>query len=368
MRVAFDSQIFVMQEYGGVSRYFCNLARGLSLHPAVYVKIFAPLHINAYLSALPSKLVFGQNVSIAAKLGKLTHALNLALSRPPTRRFKPDIVHQTYYFPVTCAPKGARRVVTVYDMIHERFSTIFPPNNRLLAWKKRAVLRADHVICISENTRRDLLEICNLRSDKVSVIHLGFDRLVAPMALQKQEPQPGCLPYIFYVGERGGYKNFAGFLRAFGSSPWLRQNFRVICFGGGLLRSDELCLISELGIPQHQVSQIGGGDDRLAAHYRNAAAFVYPSLYEGFGIPPLEAMSLDCPVICSNTSSLPEVAGAAAAYFDPHDTDSMRFALEHTLGSSERCHELVELGRERYTRFTWDRCTDSTMEIYRSLL
>lgn len=368
MRIAFDSQIFAMQEYGGVSRYFCNLTRGLSSRPAVEAKIFAPLYINSYLSVLPPKLVFGKSVSIAAKQHQLTQALNLALSCPPTRRFSPDIVHHTYYFPWTCAPKGARRVVTVYDMIHERFSTMFAKTNRLSTWKKQAVLRADHVICISESTRRDLLEICNPCSDKVSVIHLGFDRLAEPRNPLNQELQQGCLPYIFYVGERGGYKNFSGFLRAFGSSPWLRQNFRVICFGGGLLRSDELRLISELGMPEHQVSQTGGGDEKLAVHYRNAAAFVYPSYYEGFGIPPLEAMSLDCPVICSNTSSLPEVVGAAAAYFDPHDTDSIRFTLEHTLGSSERCQELIELGRERYTRFTWERCTDSTMERYRSLL
>ncbi|MGE3297373.1 MAG: glycosyltransferase family 4 protein [Porticoccaceae bacterium] len=367
MRIALDSQIFAMQEYGGVSRYFCNLARCLSSRPTVDLKIFAPLHINSYLSALPPKLVFGRHVPIAAKQHKLTHALNLALSCSPIRRFKPEIVHHTYYFPWTCAPKGARRVVTVHDMIHERFSTMFPMNSRLSTWKKQAVLQADHVICISESTRRDLLEMFNLCSDKVSVIHLGFDRLADPRDLLNQELQPGCLPYILYVGERAGYKNFSGFLRAFGSSSWLRQNFGVICFGGGLLRSDELRLISELGIPEHQVSQTGGGDGRLAVHYRNAAAFVYPSLYEGFGIPPLEAMSLDCPVICSNTSSLPEVLGAAAAYFDPHDTDSIRLALEKTLGSSERRHELIELGRERYTRFTWELCTDSTIERYSSL-
>lgn len=367
MRIAFDSQIFTMQKYGGISRYICSLAQGLSLHSSVDVRVVAPLHINSYLSALPATLVLGQRLPAIPNTAKLLYAANLALSWPPTKYFRPDIVHQTYYLPITYVPKGAGRVVTVYDMIHERFSSIGYLNSRLSIWKKQAILQADHVICISENTRRDLLDIFEIDESKVSAVHLGFERFVAPMSLSNRGREQDGNPYILYVGERSGYKNFSGFLRAFSNSPWLRQNFRVICFGGGSLKANEHRLISELGIPEHQVSQIGGGDDKLAAYYRGAAAFVYPSCYEGFGIPPLEAMSLDCPVICSNTSSIPEVVGAAAEYFDPHDPDSIRSALERALGSPERCRELVTLGRERYTRFTWGRCADATMEMYRSL-
>lgn len=368
MRIAFDSQIFAMQKHGGISRYICNLAQGLSLDSAVNVKVVAPLHINAYLSDLPSKLVYGKKVPVIRGATKLLYAANLALSWRPTTRFRPSVVHQTYYLPITYAPKGARRVVTVYDMIHERFADVFSMNRSHTALKRKAVFKADHVICISECTRRDLLEIFNISADKVSVAHLGFDRLTESMHPMERTPDIGERPYILYVGQRSGYKNFSGFLRAFASSEWLRRNFGIICFGGGSLQADERRLISELGIPQYQVSQTGGSDGKLAMCYRSAAALIYPSLYEGFGIPPLEAMSLDCPVICSDTSSLPEVVGAAAEYFNPYDTDSMRSALECTLGSSERCRELVKLGRERFVQFTWDRCTGLTLEKYRSLL
>jgi len=368
MRVAYDSQIFAMQEYGGISRYFCQLAQRLFANPGMEAKIFAPVHINAYLSALPSNLVCGNHIRAIPKTGKLRHAVNAATSWPMVKYFQPDIVHHTYYLPATYAPKGARRVITVYDMIHERFSTLFPRSDRTSIGKKRIINKVDHVICISENTRRDLLELFDLSGDNVSVVHLGFDRLKEPAAPLLESLATEQPPYLLYVGLRGGYKNFSGLLRAFAGSSWLRQNFHIVCFGGGPLQTAELNLIAQSGISPQQISQVSGDDAKLAAYYRQAAAFVYPSLYEGFGIPPLEAMSLDCPVICSNTSSIPEVVGPAAEYFDPGDVDSIRLALERTLESPERRNELIKLGRERYTQFTWDRCTQSTLEKYRSLL
>jgi glycosyltransferase involved in cell wall biosynthesis len=123
----------------------------------------------------------------------------------------------------------------------------------------------------------------------------------------------------------------------------------------------------ELGIASSQVVQIGGGDDRLAALYCGAAALVYPSMYEGFGIPPLEAMSLGCPVICSNTSSIPEVVGEAGEYFDPVDTESMRDALEKVLQSKSRSEQLVELGHARCRTFSWQRSAQETATVYRRL-
>jgi glycosyltransferase involved in cell wall biosynthesis len=272
MRIVFDSQIFAMQKHGGISRYICNLAQGLSLDSAVNVKVVAPLHINAYLSDLPSKLVYGQTVPVVRGATKLIYAANLALSWSVTKRFQPSVVHQTYYLPITYAPKGARRVVTVHDMIHERFADVFSMNRSHTAWKRKAVFRADHVICISECTRRDLLEIFNVSADKVSVAHLGFDRLTESMHPMETTPDIGERPYILYVGQRSGYKNFSGFLRAFASSEWLRRNFGIICFGGGSLQADERRLISELGIPQYQVNQTGGSDGKLAMYYRSAAA------------------------------------------------------------------------------------------------
>ena len=114
--------------------------------------------------------------------------------------------------------------------------------------------------------------------------------------------------------------------------------------------------------------QISGNDTLLANLYTNAHAFVYPSLYEGFGIPLLEAMSLRCPVVCSNTSSLPEVAGEAAEFFDPYDVAHIIYSLEKVVYSNSISTDLLRLGLERVKKFSWDRCASQTYEIYSTLL
>jgi len=260
-------------------------------------------------------------------------------------------------------------VSTVHDMIHERFSNWFSQNDDTARRKRATVSRASHVICISENTRRDLIELYAVDPNKVSVVYLGYEMLDAgvdsggvSLALSK------FAPYILYVGDRGGYKNCEALLRAYAGSAWLRENFRVVCFGGGLFRADELELIRELSIKPGRIEQVSGGDDVLAGYYRNAAAFVYPSLYEGFGIPPLEAMALGCPVICSNTSSIPEVVGDAGESFDPGQVESIRASIENVLQSSERRAELIRKGSRKCAEYSWDRCASETLKIYRGLV
>jgi len=277
---------------------------------------------------------------------------------------RPDLVHETYYEQHTSCRK-VPHVLTVYDMIHEKFPESFWDGDAVTRSKKYAVKRVEHVLCISGNTQRDLLEMYDLPEDRVTVTYLGYDAL--PQTGVQARDVVGVAPYILHVGGRHGYKNFDGLLRAFAASSWLKANFRMVCFGGGELSRLELDLMSGLGQSATQVIHVGGGDDRLAALYKGAAAFVYPSKYEGFGIPPLEAMSLDCPVICSNTSSIPEVVGDAGEYFDPYDVDSIMSSIERVLQSSVRRAELVLLGRERCKRFSWKRCAQETLAVYRRL-
>lgn len=362
MKVAFDTQIFVEQEFGGISRYFCALAAELARLPDAEVKIVAPLHVNGYLKELDRDIAVGYCVPRLPKTGRLVKALSSALFPLIARSMRPDIVHETYYSPSPTYRGKVSHVLTVYDMIHERFPGSFPLKDPVTAYKASAVHRVDHIFCISENTRRDLLEIHNLSEDRISVTYLGYDALEASSLTAAK--LVGDSPYLLHVGSRQGYKNFDGLLRAYATSNWLNTNFRLVCFGGGAFSSTEKGLIAELGLSDAQVVQLGGSDDRLAALYSGAAAFVYPSKYEGFGIPPLEAMSLDCPVICSNTSSIPEVVGEAGEYFNPADTDSIREALERVLQSGARRTELVESGRARCKLFSWERCAQETMAVY----
>ncbi|MFZ2407322.1 MAG: glycosyltransferase family 1 protein [Methylobacter sp.] len=363
MKIAFDSQIFTMQEYGGISRYICSLAAHLADIEGVEASIIAPFYINAYLENLPKGIVSGIRIPKIPKTGRAFHRSGLWLARGAIARLAPQIVHETYYNATPIAPKGARTVVTVYDMIHELFPAAFPQHDRTSERKRIATQRADHVLCISESTRRDLLELFGLPEDKVSVVYLGFDRL-PPMILESDHKKP----YLLYVGYRSDYKNFEGFLRAYAGSPWLRNNFDVVSFGGDAFSSIEKKLFDDLKLSDNQLLQMNGNDSELANAYRGAALFVYPSLYEGFGIPPLEAMSLGCPVACSNNSSVPEVVGSAAEQFDPKDTESIRTALERVLNSTARRTELIDKGHVRCGQFSWERCAEETLAVYRSLM
>lgn len=368
MHVTFDAQIFCSQEFGGISRYFSSLAYEMCAMQEVDLHIVAPLYFNAYLGRLPAGLVRGHKVGRPSILDFPIRAASVLAADLLQRFPRPDIVHKTYYYPFPRTPRGVRSVVTVYDMIHEKFPQSYSSRDPISRWKERVVAQADHVICISEQTRRDLLSMYDIPENRVSVTYLGYDSLESLLTGEsdfdfRMRVFGANVPYLLYVGSRDGYKNFGGLLRAYSMSPWLQEHFRLLCFGGGGLSDAERVLISEAGLAD-RVTQVGGSDAMLASCYRHAALFVYPSLYEGFGIPPLEAMSLDCPVACSNTSSIPEVVGDAAMTFDPADPEAIRTALERVLGSSSMRDTFIERGRQRRELFSWHRCAQETVGIY----
>ena len=366
MKVVYDAQIFVEQAYGGISRYICALASQMARLPDMDVKVLAPLHINGYLRELDKDIAVGCYMPRLPRTARLIKTLGSALCRPIGSLMRADLVHETYYAAQPLCRAKVAHVLTVYDMIEERFPESFVAGYPLAGRKRLAVARADHVFCISENTRRDLLEMHPIPEERVSVTYLGFDNL--PQSGLRAQDLVGAAPYILFVAGRHGYKNFEGLLRAYAASAWLRAGFRIVCFGAAAFSSQERTLMAGLGLAPEQVLHVGGSDERLAALYKGAAALVYPSKYEGFGIPPLEAMSLDCPVICSNTSSIPEVVGEAGEYFDPFDPDSIRVAIERVLQSPERREQLLARGRSRCELFSWERCAEQTAAVYRRLI
>jgi glycosyltransferase involved in cell wall biosynthesis len=275
-------------------------------------------------------------------------------------------VHETYYSNVGTAPNNCQTVITVYDMIQELFPNEFEAQENKLKLKRRAIERADHIICISECTKNDLMRLHGTPANKISLVHLGFDQFA------KEEGNnvfSHCFdkPFILYVGQRGGYKNFLGLIKSFASSNKLLNDFDIVAFGGGKFTTAELSLIQSLGFAANQVKQVCGNDDLLGRYYQSAKAFVYPSFYEGFGIPPLEAMAHQCPVISSNKSSMPEVIGIAAEYFDPNVFEDIRLAIENVVYSESRADELRKEGLARLLKFSWKKCTYETLDIYQSL-
>lgn len=369
MKIAFDHQIFTQQSYGGISRYFVRLMQGLITlgHQADAI---APIHRNRYLKDLPPERVHGVELErFPPKTGRIFGVVNDQLSKLKMRGMAPDVIHETYYSGQLLCPAAKGRFITVYDMIHEKYAAGFSARDPATKYKRLAVGRADHVICISHSTKNDLCALFDVPEHKVSVVHLGFEKFGQPAsavaASTAKQPQR---PFLLYVGSRGGYKNFPRMLKAVASRSALQGALDVVAFGGGAFNADELALISTLGFAPQAVRQVGGGDEVLGSLYADAAAFVYPSVYEGFGLPPLEAMAHNCPVVTSNSSSMPEVVGYAGEYFDPLDVEAQSDAICKVVFDAQRRSQLIELGGQRLPMFSWDRCALETQAVYQQVL
>jgi glycosyltransferase involved in cell wall biosynthesis len=367
MKIVFDYQAFALQSYGGISRYFVRLAQGLE-SLGEHVNVVAPLHRNCYLKDLPTTSVHGVGLKrFPAKTGRLALLANHYLGKSIISRMGADILHETYYSDKQISRVAKGSVITVYDMIHEKYADYFAWHDTITRKKRLAIDRVDRVICISQSTKSDLCALFDIAEEKVTVVHLGYERFATRSNTAAPFAKTGR-PFLLYVGSRGGYKNFEAMLRAVASIPSLKNAFDVVAFGGGPLNDKERSLIRKLGFNSCAVRQLGGRDDLLGCLYAQARAFVYPSLYEGFGLPPLEAMAHDCPVVTSNSSSMPEVVGDAGEYFDPLDIDGQAHAIASVVFDDQRRSYLIEAGRQRLPLFSWDRCASETQAVYKQVL
>lgn len=363
IKIAFDHQIFTRQRYGGVSRYFAQLATCLKdLHEEPL--IFAGFYQNEYLRHLDPAIVRGGYTQGLIKRGQnIRYIANDIRTKLTLGRWQPDLTHQTFYYAKGRALAHIPAVLTVYDMIDELFPSLPGQINEMSQRKRKAVEQADHVICISHSTAADLHRLFGTDRKKISVVHLGFEVFSKSDGVHCEFERP----YLLYVGQRGGYKNFQKVLEVFASSG-LQQEFDFVAFGGGNFTDAEKVVIQKLEIRSERVRQVTGDDSLLADLYRGARALVYPSLYEGFGLPPLEAMALNCPVASSNSSSMPEVCGTAAEYFDPTNAEEMAHALSRVLRDEPRRAELIQQGRQRIDSFSWQKCASETRDVYTRIL
>lgn len=369
LRVLFDSQIFCSQRFGGISRYFAALAREIHCMPGAVSRIEAPAYINEYLDTLPRSVVSGRQVPAFRGMWPLSYFASRLLSYGSSARFKPDVLHQTFYYQRR-GSSSLPTVTTIHDMIHEKYPAGLSGARTLSRLKKARVIEADRVICVSENTKRDVLECYGVDERKVMVVYHGYDSLYPQLDISGDQYRKRLFnseePYLLFVGVRVGYKNFEGLIEAVSTSVLLKKECRVLCFGGGAFSSRELELLDNNGL-RDRVVQIQGSDSDLADAYAHALLMVYPSRYEGFGLPPIEAMSLSCPVACSNTGSLPEVVGSAARMFNPEEPDEFRYVLESLVKSADERARLIDLGLDRCKQFSWRKCAADTLNVYRSL-
>ncbi len=367
MKIAYKHQIFSAQRFGGISRYFVELAKNISLlkKNEDMVKIISPLHINNYLTNEINKVsIQGIRSPDFRGSSSVCSIVNSFFSPILIRNFEPDLIHETYYNSITKNTSRAKKIITVFDMVHEIFLEQFSKKDNTTEEKKIAIQEADHIICISENTQKDLVRILDVDINKTSVIHLGYSLSETKTKFQVKNDRP----YLLYVGGRDGYKNFSRFVQAYANSKEIMNSFDIVMFGSKNFTNEEIKIFEKLNIRKENIKAVDGDDTKLANYYRNAELFVYPSLYEGFGIPPLEAMSYGCPVICSNTSSIPEIVGDAAILFDPYSLESISNSIETVLSNNELRSTLISKGFEQIRKFSWEKCAKETFDVYKKIL
>ncbi len=380
MKILFDSQIFDAQKYGGISRYFMELYSHLSTSHDIECKISVRYTENEYLKhAQGIEHTTPKNFFTPySKLKKIFRILvdffdtksNLAYSKKLLQEQDFDLFHPTYYSPYFLKLLQDKPfVVTVHDMIHEKYPQYFRFDfGRIARNKKKLITAATKIIAVSENTKRDICNFYAIPPEKIHVIYHGNSLISDSNTSFATDTLPQT--YILFVGARNGYKNFAFFIESVSEILRTNKEMNVVVAGGHLashFSKREMKLFKMLGI-QNQVHSYSVNDTQLAFLYAHAQCFVFPTLYEGFGIPILEAFSCECPVVASSTSSLPEVGGDAALYFDPTDTKDLIEKITWVLSDEKKREEMREKGKEQLKKFSWEKTASMTQDVYHEAL
>lgn len=362
MKILYDHQMLLLQKYGGISRYFYELICRLKKMDCI-IDVQCIHNRNHYFAEYfdtpPARFYERRNLLTRA-INSSFEKLNQLVVLFKLRRGY-DIIHPTYYNPYLTKIKNmgkSKLVLTVYDMIQELFSDQYPESAR--EEKRRMIFAADHIIAISESTKRDIIRIYpEIPSDRITVIYLGTN-------MRKAQKQSSGLVgrYVLFVGTRQGYKNFDTFVKAM--IPILEANpdLIVLCIGGGPFSAEERFMMKGY---DERFKQKNCRDDELSEAYTYAQCFVFPSQYEGFGIPTLEAFACDCPVVLSNTSSMPEVGGDAVIYIDPENSKDMTEKISIVLGDETLRREMIEKGRKQLAKFDWAKIATQTLECYKKV-
>ena len=362
MRILYDGQIYKYQAAGGISRYFANLISKLpqSFSPHLTVaqqnKILYPTHSNLKVCSYK----YFRPVQIACRLEKYYFRSIAAFNSF-------DIAHPTYYSLLTQQELSQYRVpvvLTVYDLIHEIFRSQIASSGRHIEQKRKAISAAQHIICISENTKKDLINFYSVPEEKISVTHLASS---IDESLSHGAEKVPSRPYYLHVGSRDAcYKNFDTLLLAFAKAVSVQPEV-ILCVVGYPFNEAEDRLINELNLSNH-IQHFGYASDTcLAKLYRCSIALIYPSLYEGFGIPPLEAMSCGTVVVASNSSSLPEVVGDVGVLFNPKATRDLADILLALLDCDAERDHLIAKGYQRAKAFSWSKTVTQTLNVYYSV-
>ena len=363
MKIYIDGQIFHLQSTGGISRIYKEIIPKIVNYDQniefciTYKKKVDFLDFN-----------FKKNYYFESKYDTkfynyLKSYVNKFIRQFCIKNEKDSVWHSTYYhIPDRWSGKV---VLTVPDLIHEKFPQFFNSPDELffLKIKKEAIFRADKIISISEVTKEDLIKIYGISSKKIEVIPLGISK-----EFENVSEYCGVLkklvnfPYFLYVGKRNLYKNANILLHAFKKIK--RPEYKLILVGPALTLKEEK-LLKDLKISDRVLVFSNINDKDLAYLYKNAKSFVYTSLYEGFGIPIIEAAKMNCTIVSANIPSSLEIIRDGAIYFDPYSVDSLIQALQISLKKNAfRIKKAENFANE----FSWEKCAKMTLNLYNNLI
>jgi len=370
LNVTMDAVIYQLQARGGISRLYSELLPRLcDQEPQLHVDLLSP---KTPVQPLPRHAQISPRIVPSLSGARLPRpiraAINGTLRQQAIGTGTGRIWHSTY-FTRPRVWKG-RQVVTIYDMIQELYPDIFagPEEEAFRALKRRCALDADIVISISDVTRHDVHHLYEIDLAKIVTIPLAYSDVFRE---QPDEGLPGDTPYLpsdkpffLYVGRRSHNKNFAALARAY--SVWQGRKEVDLAVVGEPWSVEEQALFTSLGISDN-LRLIGSVSDWELSHlYRAASAYVYPSLYEGFGIPLLEAMACGCPVIASRIPSTVEITDERPIYFDTDAPDSFIHALEAAKSEGRDTARTSE-AKEYVRRYSWTVAAEQTLNVYRRL-
>ncbi len=364
-KILYDGMIYQRQAAGGINRYFEKL---ISYLPDDITPLMTLSKLrDTNFPENDNMRLYVRRFQLPKPFRKIGRAVQAMRFENVRRNLRPDLVHATYYDTLGGCEKtkdGPPLVVTVHDMTHEKFPRLLDRSGKHAILKRRAIQRADAIICVSHRTRDDLLERFPECESRTSVIYHATEL----GSIQPDDWKPESdRPYFLYVGSRSTYKNFDRLLKAFHTIVATNPDVQLRAVGAPFTKSEQTQLAA-LGLEDRVLNEGFVKDRRLATLYRLSAGLVYPSLYEGFGLPLLEAMSCDTPVLAANCSCIPEVVQDAALLFDPNSESQLAEGLRSLLNDSPQRDSLVRKGRQRCQDFSWGKSARQTVRVYESAL
>ncbi len=364
MKVLYDHQMFSLQKYGGVTKYFCELIKNLPKNCEYDISVaFSDNHYlkddQAFFKkrffALPSPQFKGKGF-----LMRQIYLLNQFYSAREISSKKYDLLHPTFYNNYFIEILKDPFIITVHDLTAFKFKDSYLKDDPFRSQMEKVVKKANRVIAISENTKKDVIEFFKIKPEKIDVVHHGYNTSETTAQVNKYGR------YILFVGRRDGYKNFKRFATAISNLMQKDKDLKLICVGGKF-NKQEITDLKDLKILQ-QVFALSVDEKTLNNLYACALVFVYPSFYEGFGMPILEAFANNCPVCLSDTSCFPEIAGEAGIYFNPSDKESIMFSITKVLNDPKFRNEMILAGKKRLNQFSWKKTADETLVSYQKTL